>query len=111
METLNVRPPSMQWNVYRDDTTVLTLILLDLDGNALDLTGWNFTGKVRQFPKSVGVLDTLQIVKDQNVLTIGLDTTDLDTVSYFDIQGTNQDTGKISTILSGQIYIEEDVTR
>lgn len=111
METLNVRPPSMQWNVYRDDTTVLTLILLDLDGNALDLTDWDFTGKVRQFPRSAGVLDTLQITQIENVLTIGLDTTDLDTVSYFDIQGDNQVTGKISTILSGQIYVEEDVTR
>jgi len=111
METLNVRPPSMQWNVYRDDTTVLTLVLLDTSGQALDLTNWEFTGKVRQFPKSVDVLDDLSIVKNENILTIGLDTNPLDTVSYFDIQGINQDTEKISTILSGQIYVEEDVTR
>ena len=55
--------------------------------------------------------NVLSIVKNQNILTIGLDTNSLDTVSYFDIQGINQDTEKISTILSGQIYVEEDVTR
>ena len=111
METLNSQPDSMDWRVYRNDTTVLTLVLVDANNAALDLTDWNFTGQVRQFPTNTTVLDSMNIVKNANILTIGLDTQNLDTMNFFDIQGINTPTEKISTILSGTIYVEEDVTR
>jgi hypothetical protein len=85
--------------------------LVDTNDKALDLTDWTFTGQVRQFPTNTTILDSMNIVKNNNILTIGLDTTDLDVMNFFDIQGVNETTEKISTILSGTIYVEEDVTR
>lgn len=101
----------MDWQVYRNDNTTLTLVLVDTNNVALDLTDWDFTGQVRQFPTNTVVLDGMDVVKNNNVLTIGLDTTNLDVMNYFDIQGVNSVTGTVSTILTGQIYVEEDVTR
>lgn len=111
MDTLNVQPPAMDWQVYRNDSTILTLVLVDENDNKLDLTDWSFAGEVRQFPLNSVVLDSMNIVKNDNILTIGLDTTGLDTMNYFDIQGTNDVSSTVSTILTGTIYVQEDVTR
>jgi hypothetical protein len=111
METLNSQPDSMDWQVYRNDSTVMTLVLVDTNDVALDLTDWEFTGQVRQFPTNTAVLDAMDIVKNENILTIGLDTTNLDVMNYFDIQGVNDVTSTVSTILTGTIYVQEDVTR
>ena len=111
METLNSQPPAMDWQVYRNDNTVMTLVLVDTDNNKLDLTDWEFNGQVRQFPTNNAVLDAMDIVKNENVLTIGLDTSGLDVMNFFDIQGTNTMTSTVSTILTGTIYVQEDVTR
>lgn len=111
MQTLNSQPDSMDWQVYRNDSTVMTLVLVDTNNVALDLTDWDFTGQVRQFPTNTSVLDAMDIVKNENVLTVGLDTTNLDVMNYFDIQGVNAVTDTVSTILTGTIYVQEDVTR
>jgi hypothetical protein len=111
MEILNVQPDTMEWRVYRNDSTVLTLVMVDPDDVAIDLGGWTFTGVVRQFPTSIEALSVFDIQKNENFLTMTLDTNQLDTISYFDIQGTNNLTGKVITVLRGQIYVEEDVTR
>jgi hypothetical protein len=101
----------MDWRVYRNDNTVLTLVLVDTKDKPLDLTDWEFEGQVRQFPTNTTILDTMDIVKNAHVLTIGLDTTNLDVMNHFDIQGVNQNSGTVSTIVTGTIYVEEDVTR
>ena len=111
MKTLNSQPDSMDWQVYRNDSTVMTLVLVDSNDAALDLTDWTFTGQVRQFPTNTVVLDSMDIVKNENILTIGLDTANLDVMNFFDIQGVNGTTEKVSTILTGTIYVQEDVTR
>jgi hypothetical protein len=111
METLNSQPPAMDWQVYRSDNTVMTLVLVDSYNQKLDLTDWEFSGQVRQFPTNTEVLDALDIIKNENVLTVGLDSTNLDVMNYFDIQGTNTETETVSTILTGTIYVQEDVTR
>jgi hypothetical protein len=111
METLNSQPPAMDWQVYRSDNTVMTLVLVDSYNQKLDLTDWEFSGQVRQFPTNANVLDALDIIKNENVLTVGLDSTNLDVMNYFDIQGTNTETETVSTILTGTIYVQEDVTR
>jgi hypothetical protein len=111
METLNLQPPTIEWKVYRNDTSPMTLLLTDSEGRDIDLTDWDFDGKVREYPTDAAVVTTLSIVKNENVLTIELDTTDLPLLSYFDIQGTNSVNSKISTVLRGQIIVEEDVTR
>jgi hypothetical protein len=111
METLDNLPPSMDWQVYKNDTTTMTLALVDINNNALDLTDWDFAGHVRQLPSDTLVLDVMGIVKNENVLTIALTTGNLDVMNYFDIEGVNTVTGKVSTILTGTIYVQEDVTR
>lgn len=111
METLNLQPPTIEWLVYRNDTTPMTVLLADSEGRDLDLTDWTFTGKVREYPKDAAVITTLSIVKNANVLTVELDTADLPLMSYFDIEGINAVNAKVSTVLRGQILVEEDVTR
>jgi hypothetical protein len=111
METLNLIPPSVEWQTYRGDTTEMTVFLVDENDAALDLTDWTFTGKVREYPSDVAVLETLSITKNDNVLTIILDNSDLPLTSYFDVEGVNSETDKISTVLRGRIAVEEDVTR
>ena len=111
METLNSQPPAMDWQVYRNDNTVMTLVLVDTNDAKLDLTDWEFSGQVRQFPTNETVLDALDVIKNENVLTVGLDSTNLDVMNYFDIQGINSVTETVSTILTGTIYVQEDVTR
>jgi hypothetical protein len=111
MEVLNSQPDDMEWRVYRNDSAVLTLVLVDTKDEPLDLTDWEFEAHVRQFPTNTEVLDSMNIVKNQHVLTIGLDTTQLDVMNFFDVQGVNQVSNKVSTIVRGTIYVEEDVTR
>ena len=111
METLNLLPPSLEWVVYRNDTTELTILLVDENDAALDLTDWNFTGKVREYPSDATVLVTLTITKVDNALTVALDNSDLPITSYFDIEGINSDTANVSTVVRGRIQVEEDVTR
>jgi hypothetical protein len=111
METLNLQPPTIEWRVYRNDNALVTIVLVDSNSQPIDLTDWDFDGVVREFPTDATELSTLQIVKNENILTIALDTSDLTLVSYFDIQGTNSTTSTISTVIRGQIFVEEDVTR
>jgi hypothetical protein len=111
METLNVQPPSIDWLVYRDDTTELTVVLTDNEGNPIDLTDWDFISQVREYPTDALPIITLAIVKNENTLTLYLDNSSLPLISYFDIQGNNDETGAVSTVLRGQIIVEEDVTR
>lgn len=111
METLNIQPPSVEWMVYRNDTTEMTVLLVDENNAAIDLTDWEFAGKVREYPQDATVITTLTITKNDNALTVGLDTTELPLTSYFDIEGTNTDNAKVSTVLRGRIAVEEDVTR
>jgi hypothetical protein len=111
MQTLYSQPDSMDWRVYRNDSTVMTLVLVDSNDVPLDLSDWTFTGQVRQFPTNTVVLDSMDIVKNANILTVGLDTQNLDVLNFFDIQGINGTTNKIVTILTGTINVQEDVTR
>jgi hypothetical protein len=112
METLNVQPPSIDWLVYRDDTTELTVVLTNDDGSPIDLAGWDFISQVREYPTDPDVITEIYLIQNQNTLTLYLDTTELPLISYFDIQGIySEPPGKISTILRGQIIVEEDVTR
>ncbi len=111
METLNLIPPSIEWQTYRGDTTEMTVLLVDENDSALDLTDWDFTGKVREYPSDQTVLETLNVTKNENALTIILDNSQLPLTSYFDIEGINSETDKVSTVLRGRIAVEEDVTR
>jgi len=111
METLNLIPPSVEWQTYRNDTTEMTVLLVDENDTAIDLTDWTFTGKVREYPSDATVIETLTITKIDNALTIVLDNSDLPLTSYFDIEGINSENNKVSTVLRGRIAVEEDVTR
>jgi hypothetical protein len=111
METLNLIPPSVEWQTYRNDTTELTMILVDENDAALDLTDWNFAGKVREYPSDATVIQTLVVTKNENAITVILDNSEIPLTSYFDIEGVNSVNDKVSTVLRGRIQVEEDVTR
>jgi len=111
METLNLLPPSVEWQTYRNDTTELTMLLVDENDAALDLTDWNFAGKVREYPSDAAAIQTLVVTKNENAITVILDNSDLPVTSYFDIEGVNSENAKVSTVLRGRIQVEEDVTR
>ena len=111
METLNLIPPSVEWQTYRNDTTEMTVILVDENDQALDLTDWTFTGKVREYPGDASVVQNLVVTKNENALTIVLDNSEIPLTSYFDVEGVNSETNKVSTVLRGRIQVEEDVTR
>jgi hypothetical protein len=111
METLNLIPPSIEWQTYRNDSTEMTILLVDENDAAIDLTDWDFTGKVREYPSDSAVIANLSISKSGNSLTVGLDNSELPLTSYFDIEGINSSTDKVSTVLRGRIQVEEDVTR
>jgi hypothetical protein len=111
METLNLQPPTIEWKLYRNDTSPLTVLLTDSEGRDLDLTDWDFEAEVREYPTDSEVIQAFSLVKNGNVLTLELDNTNLPLLSYFDIQGTNTVNSKVSTVLRGQIIVEEDVTR
>ena len=111
METLNLIPPSVEWQTYRGDTTEMTVILVDDNDAALDLTDWTFTGKVREYPSDSAVVQNLVVTKNDNALTIVLDNSEIPLTSYFDIEGINSESNKVSTVLKGRIQVEEDVTR
>jgi len=111
MDILDLQPPTIEWRVYRNDTAPMTVLLADSNGNALDIDDWDFEAKVREYPLDAAVVTTISIVKNGNVLTLELDTADLPMISYFDIEGTNTENAKVSTVLRGQIFVEEDITR
>ena len=111
METLNLQPPSVEWLTYRNDTTEMTMLLVDENDKALDLTDWNFTGKVREYPTDASCIQNLAITKNANSLTVVLDNSEIPLTSYFDIQGINAENDNVCTVLRGRISVEEDVTR
>jgi len=112
MQTLNVQPPSIDWLVYRNDTTELTVVLTNEDGSPMDVSGWDFRAQVREYPTDAEPVTEMNIFQNQNTLVLVLENEDLPLISYFDIEGIySEPPGKISTILRGQIIIQEDVTR
>jgi len=111
MQVLNSQPPSMDWYVYRNDSSNLTVILRNEKNEAMDLTNWEFSGAVRETPKDENVITNLDITLNTDTLSIKLDTENLNKINYFDIQATNDAENKVTTILKGIIYVEEDVTR
>ena len=111
METLNLQPPSVEWLTYRNDTTEMTMFLVDENDAALDLTDWSFSGKVREYPADTDPIAILDITKTGNALTVILDNSELPLTSFFDIEGVNSVTDKVSTVIRGRIAVEEDVTR
>lgn len=111
MDILDLQPPTIEWRVYRNDTSTLSIAVVDKDENAIDLTDWTFTGQVREFPLSPTPITSLSIAKNTNILVCVLNTANLEKINHFDIQGTEAASGKISTIIKGTIFVEEDVTR
>lgn len=108
---LNVQPPKFEWRVYRNDSTVLTVAMVDANDVGIELTGWVFTSKVREFPDSTAILTTPIVNVNGHFITLTLNTVPLERINYFDIQAYNDSTSQTKTILSGVIYVEEDVTR
>lgn len=89
----------------------MTILVQDDQGKDIDLTEYSFLGQIRQDPADAEALQDLSIEVDGNVISVTVsETSSLPRMSYFDIQATKPDT-TISTILKGQIYTEDDISR
>ena len=109
---LSNMPATMEWRVYKNDSTALSIALVEEDNETpVDLTGWTFTSKVRAYPDDATVLQTLTVQKNENFINLVLNTSALPNICYFDIQGVYAATSQVRTILAGTIYTETDVTR
>lgn len=110
-KVINNQPPKFEWRVYRNDTTSLTMAALDADGNPFDLSDYTVEAQARLEPKAANTVGTIIVSAVDNVITLDLDTTGLDTINYFDVELVNLSTDKKTTILYGTIFLEEDITR
>lgn len=110
-KVINNQPPKFEWRVYRNDTTALTMAALDGDGNPYDLTDYTIEAQVRLDPTDATTVGNITVTAQDNVITLDLDTTGLDTINYFDVELVNLSTDKKTTILYGTIFLEEDITR
>lgn len=111
MDIISNVPATLEWRVYKGDTTTLSIIVQSDEGAAIDVSDYEFLGQIRQDPTSATILQTLSINSLENMITVTItDSDDLPRMSYFDIQATKPDT-TISTILKGYIYSEDDVSR
>lgn len=108
---LTAQPANMEWRVYRNDSTVMTVAVLNNLGEPMDLSGWVFTGQVKNNPKDLVAVATINVNANAHILSLDVNTTNFDNIMYFDVQGTNEDLDKTKTLFAGTIYIEEDVTR
>jgi len=108
---INNQPPKFEWRVYRNDTTSLTMAALDADGNPYDLTDYTIEAQARLEPTSATTVGTITVTAEENIITLDLDTTGLDTINYFDVELVHVPTDKKTTILYGTIFLEEDITR
>lgn len=108
---LTAQPANMEWRVYRNDSTVMTVAVLNNSGEPMDLSGWTFTGQVKNNPKDTEPVAVIDITVNAHILSLDMNTTEFDNIMYFDVQGINEDLGKTKTLFAGTIYIEEDVTR
>ena len=111
MQTISSVPATIEWKVYKGDTSRPTIILEDDNGVAIDTEGFVYFGQIREEADAVDALQDLTITSVDNLITVDIDdSSSLPSLSYFDIQITKED-DTVITILKGQIYAEDDVSR
>lgn len=109
MDVISNVPASLEWHVYKGDTSRFSILLEDDNGVAIDTTDYTFAGQIKTEPGIETVLQDLSITVTDNLLTVEIeDSSTLPRMSYFDIQSTKD--LNVSTILKGYIYSEDDVT-
>jgi hypothetical protein len=111
MDIISNVPATLEWRIYKGDTSTMTIVVQDDQGNDIDVTDYDFLGQIRQDPTDADELQDLAITADGNVISVTVsNTATLPRMSYFDIQTTKPDT-TVSTILKGYIYTEDDISR
>jgi len=111
MDIISNVPATLEWRIYKGDTSTMTILVQDDQGKDIDVSAYDFLGQIRQDPTDADELQDLAITADGNVISVTIsNTTTLPRMSYFDIQATKPDT-TVSTILKGYIYTEDDISR
>jgi hypothetical protein len=111
MDIISNIPATLEWHVYKGDTTTMTIVVQDDQGTDIDLSTYEFLGQIRQEPSDEEALQDLAITSNTNVLTVAISETEtLPRMSYFDIQATKEDE-TVVTLLKGYIYTEDDISR
>ena len=102
----------------RGDFWDLPLSLTNVDGSAFDLTGWTAKSQARAAADDADpVIEFDCTITDEagGKLDLTADSADTDAIEpgkyVWDVQITQTSTGKIITILSGQMTVVADVTR
>ena len=96
----------------RGDTLTEQFTFTGDDGTALDLTGYTFTSQVRRTADGA-LVASFTVSRDGNVVTRTLSSTTtagLDGTYVQDLQWSDP-SGRVRTLLSGEVEFVEDVTR
>lgn len=98
--------------LQRGDDLVEQFTFTDDDGEALDLSGYTFASQLRQTADGT-LLATFTVSVSDNVVSRTLSrtvTATLDGTYVHDLQWTDP-SGRVRTLLSGEVEVVEDVTR
>jgi hypothetical protein len=103
--------------VYQGDDYQGTVAVLDSSGNAVDLTGYTALAQIRIMPAQywpyVAADITCSIGSPNNVVDLYIPavvTATLYCTYVWDLQLTDS-AGLVSTVLNGNVYVEQDITR
>lgn len=113
MAIIDAIPGTLEWRVYKGDTATLTLLVRDADDVAIDLSGWSFMAQAKFYQEDTVPEFYLPVVGNSSgVISVQIDDTSvIPEMLYFDVQGTNDETGVVKTFVKGIIVGEQDVTR
>ena len=112
MDLLDLTPPQLEWKIYKGDTSKFTILVLDEEGEALDISNYTFLSKLKN--SAAQLIVNLVVTKLNNAITIEVPVATTLTIAnqrlYFDLQGTNNTTAEVTTFLNGTLFTEGDVT-
>jgi hypothetical protein len=112
MNIIDQIPPSVEWRVYRGDSSNFSILLYDSEDNAIDLTGYSVFAQARVKPTSESAIASLGVTVNENVIVLTIPNTSvLPEQCYFDVEALDGVTGDNKTLVKGTIIREWDVTR
>jgi hypothetical protein len=113
MAIIDAIPGTLEWRVYKGDTATLTLIVRDADDAPIDLSGWSFIAQAKLYQEDeLPEIYMPATANESGIIAISIElTSQLPEMLYFDVQGTNNETGVVKTFVKGIIVAEQDVSR
>ena len=119
----NITYETVDIELYRNDSYVWTFDVVDVEDEAVDMTGYTFTGQVRRSPDSVDVLAEFRFIETNiasGELTAIIDAVDVGNMEddlfngrgVYDIQIMSGDaTPLVHTVRRGAVSFVDDIAR